>query len=124
MTIGIVYYANRKKKNWQNESIIAASIIAFSLHLAFFVVMPVTIDRSISVFLLKNIDSHNQGVSKEELEADFVSQYVYANHAIDRRVSEQTISKNIETSNNVIHLSAQGKRLLHLLDFIKYIYNL
>ncbi len=124
VTIGLIYFANRKKKNWHTESIVAAGIIAYSLHMIFFVAVPVTIDRSVSIFLLKNIESHEQGVSRQVLEDNFVSGYVYANHAIDRRIYEQTVSKNIETSNDSIRLSSRGRGLLRVLDFVKSLYGI
>ncbi len=114
----------RKKFLWRSESIVAATLLAGNLHLAFFVVGPVTLDRSISIFLLQNIRAQDEGLTKQQLTDSFIAEYVYTRDAIGRRMLEQTRSHNIEVANQTIKLTRQGYRFLHIADFIKWIYGI
>jgi len=117
----VVHYKTRR---WRIESIIAATLISVSFQVAFFVTVPVTLDRSISVFLLDQINNHEQGVSKQDLTSEFVSEYVYNRDAIGRRLFEQTASKNIEVSNGTIKLSNRGRCFLRTAGIIKSLYGM
>ena len=113
-----------KLGKWKCESILAATFIAANVQLVFFVTVPVTLDRSISVFLLDRINSHDQGLTKEELTNEFLSEYVQHHDAIGRRIYEQTASRNIEVSNGVIKISGRGQSFLRVADLIKKIYGI
>jgi hypothetical protein len=100
-------------------SIIAAAAISLSANLMFLIVLPVTIDRSISVFLLSEIDAHQASpLTTRQLEAAFVRHYVRDMHQIDRRVAEQTVSGTISTEGGRIRLTPRGERFLRLARFL------
>lgn len=109
---------------WKSESIVAATAISACLQLAFFVTVPVTLDRSISVFLLDRINSHDHGLTKEELTDEFISEYVHNRDAIGRRIYEQTASRNIQVSNGIIKISGRGQSFLRVAALIKKIYGI
>jgi hypothetical protein len=77
----------------------SATIASASVHFCFFVVVPVTIDRSVTTFLLVQMSKQAQtaetAMSKEELNTVFTRDYLFANDAIGRRMQEQIASKNI-----------------------------
>lgn len=124
LTISAFIFLHYKKNIWGIESIISATIIAFLLHIAFFVTVPVTLDRSISIFLLNDIKNHEQGLTKQELTDDFISKYIYSDDAMGRRIFEQTTSKNISVSNEIIRIDNQGQYFLKIMNFIKNIYGI
>ena len=123
-TTGVFLVVHFKTSRWRIESIVAATLVSASLQLAFFVTVPVTLDRSISVFLLNQINSHTGGVSKEDLTSAFVSEYVYKHDAIGRRIYEQSASRNIEVSNGKIVLSTRGRTFLRVAGVVKSLYGL
>lgn len=124
LTISGFIYLHYKKNIWRIESIISATIIAFLLHIAFFITVPVTLDRSISIFLLNDINNHEQGLTKQELTDDFTSKYIYNDDAIGRRIFEQTTSKNISVSNEIVKIDNQGQYFLKIMNFVKNIYGI
>ena len=95
------------------ETIVAAAALSFAFNLSFLVIFPVTIDRSISVFLLAEIEAHD-GIDTPELQRLFVDRYVRDMAQIDRRVAEQTQSGNITLENGHIRLTERGRRFLAL----------
>jgi hypothetical protein len=100
-------------------SIVAAAAISLSANLMFLIVLPVTIDRSISVFLLSEIDAHQASpLTTPQLEDAFVQHYVRDMRQIDRRVAEQTISGTISTEGGTIRLTPRGARFLRLARFL------
>ncbi len=67
------------------------------LHLAFFVAVPVTLDRSLTIFMLGELHAAKTGLSETEISTAFVEQYVVAGGAVARRIHEQSVSGNIAT---------------------------
>jgi len=103
----------RKNISFRRESFIAALVISLSLHLSFFVLFPVTYDRSVTIHILKTLSSMKtnsciNGVTVPELEQNFLSEYVIKKQAIPRRIYEQSLVKNISTTNKCVYLTTTG----------------
>ncbi len=99
---------------------VPAAALVLSITLCFLVILPVTVDRSISVYVLATIESHARtGILAEELEDAFIAGYVRDMHAIDRRVVEQRRSGNITIdTDGHIRLTPQGARFMRLSRFV------
>ncbi len=111
--------ARRHWRSLEPISIIAAVAISLSVNLMFLIVLPVTIDRSISVFLLSEIDAHQASpLTTAQLEDAFVQHYVRDMRQIDRRVREQTLSGTISADDGRIRLTPRGQRFLALARFL------
>jgi hypothetical protein len=93
---------------------IAAAALSLAFNICFLVLLPVTVDRSISVYLLATIDSQQQGgIAAKELEHAFVDGYVVKMGTVDRRIDEQRRSGNISiTPDGRVHLTDQGRRFM------------
>lgn len=93
---------------------IGSALTCFSISACFLILFPVTIDRSVSVYLLATIDRQGpDGISSSDLEGAFVSGYVRDMRAIDRRIGEQRISGNIDQdANGTVRLTPQGRRFV------------
>jgi len=77
------------------NEVITTVVLWGVLHIAFFVTVPVTIDRSLTMFMLAEIDSAKTGLSENEISTAFIDQYVVAGGAVARRIHEQAASGNI-----------------------------
>lgn len=108
------------------ESYFSALAVAISFSLTIFVLVPVTADRSISVFLLhslqQNKNSCQAGMTKNDLEQEFVSKYVHDGSAITRRLNEQTLSGSVVRTNQCFGLSEKGEELVKLFDLSLHIF--
>lgn len=88
-------------------------ITSLSLNLCFLVLIPVTVDRSISVFLLTRIENDNGKITEPELEKNFREQYLGRMRQIDRRIGEQSASGNITIDKDgKIRMTPQGRAFL------------
>jgi len=79
-----------------------------------FVVLPVSYDRSVSIFLLSRIAASGlRGVSTSELESDLIQRYVVEQQAVARRMKEQLATGTIENlSADRFTITPRGTRLL------------
>ena len=117
---GSLYLINRKASL---ETRIASAALALSFNICFLVIFPVTIDRSISVFLLNQMAIQEQGITRDELEQIFVNEYVIGLDAIDRRISEQMASNNIVQHDTVYQITDQGRSFLSFSYFVGQLFN-
>jgi hypothetical protein len=81
----------------------------------FLIVIPVSLDRSVSVFLLGYMKNMGHPLTRDELTFGLESIYVKKYNAIDRRIDEQLKSGNIKiTENGGIALTKQGENFIAL----------
>lgn len=101
----------------------SALVLAFSLNLCFFVVFPVTFERSVTMYLLNTLKNNN-GILKLELEDKLVKEYILKNKALDKRLFEQKTTGFIEEKNNRLFLTKKGETFLKLAEIIKKLFNI
>jgi hypothetical protein len=96
------------------SSPVAAAALSLSFNICFLVLLPVTVDRSVSVYLLSTIEQHQKGgITPSALEHAFIDGYVVRMGAIDRRVDEQRRSGNITVApDGKVKLTPQGQRFM------------
>lgn len=108
------------------KDIICIAIVILSFNLTFFTLVPVTIDRSITVFTLgKYNEAYDNSLSKEEMEKIFIDEYVFDRGAFDKRFKEQVTTGSIkkdENSDKYI-LTNRGKNLIKIFEIIGKMYN-
>lgn len=90
----------------------AATMVSLSFNLSFLVVLPVTVDRSISLFLLAQMAQQNRPLRTDEVKALFTTVYVGEHRQIERRLREQTLSGFLEQDGATYRISAEGRRLV------------
>jgi hypothetical protein len=95
---------------------VAAAALSLSFNICFLVLLPVTIDRSVTVYLLSTIErQQGSGLDKGELQNAFIDGYVVELGAVDRRIDEQRRSGNVSISpDGKVHLTRQGRRFMAL----------
>jgi hypothetical protein len=91
---------------------IGAAMVATSLLTAAFVLGPVTVDRSISVFMLSQFDVADHPLTEAEARETFRRVYVDEWAQIDRRLKEQELSGNLEHGASGWRLTAQGRAFM------------
>ena len=93
----------------------SAAVLSLSLNLSFLVVVPVTVDRSISIFLLSAMAAEPQrALTPEAASTLFKQVYVDDYHQIDRRLREQAISGNLEAIGGSYKISPRGKLVVDI----------
>ena len=90
---------------------VAAAALSLSFNICFLVLLPVTVDRSVSVYLLSTIERRE--MTPAELQQAFIDGYVVRMGAIDRRIDEQRRSGNVTVSpDGKVRLTRQGERFM------------
>ena len=124
----LILYKSLKKNL---ETYISALVMSVSINLCIFIVAPVTVDRSVTVFILKslarNINSVGckSGVSIADLQNELINTYIIKQAALSRRIKEQTKIQNIDVKNNMcVEIKNNGRNTINLFKIITYIYNL
>ncbi|MDH7476719.1 MAG: hypothetical protein QHH09_04675 [Microgenomates group bacterium] len=124
LLISILFY-KKKLVKFSLESIIASLIVSFSLNLSFFVVFPVTFERSVTMYLLKKLyGNENQCISKKQLEDSLIEEYIIKNNALDKRLVEQSIINFIDKKNQCLSLTQKAKNFIQFSKKINWFYNL
>lgn len=129
ITVAISTLLNRYFFKLQQQTLLAAILVSFSFHLSFFIVFPVTFDRSITMYLLSTLKEKSAshtcgGLSKKSLEQYFVDEYILKSKAIDRRIQEQSIINFIKEEESCVRLTTKGNNFLNLSELIKKMYSL
>ena len=101
---------------------LGGAIVAVSLLGSIFVLGPVTVDRSISVFMLSQFESAGKPLTIDEVRERFVKTYVVAWDQMNRRVKEQQISGNLgPTEGGGWKLTAQGRRFMEVARWMSWL---
>lgn len=130
LTIGALLIFKQSLKHIRLESIVAGFMVAISLNLMFFVLFPVTFDRSVTMFLLNDLRVNAQittctGLSKEYLQNHFINGYVLGeSDAIGRRMFEQHELGFVKGNDSCWSLTDKSKNFLKLSEFIGALYDL
>jgi len=112
-TLVMAAMALLRKWRFDPATIIAAGSLSLSFNICFLIVLPVTLDRSISVFMLTQIEQHqDEALDSQRITDIFVQKYVGDMRQMDRRIAEQTVSGNVTTIDGNIRLTEQGHRFL------------
>lgn len=107
--------ALRRRAVLDPSLVIAAAAVSMSLNLAFLIVVPVTIDRSVSVFLLGRIEAaQSRPLDAAGLRRAFVAGYVGDMAQIERRIGEQQRSGTIEVRDGALRITPRGRRFMAL----------
>jgi len=122
------FFLSIKNKKVRFVILISTIIFSASINLSLFVVLPVTFERSLTMFLLTTLESNRtnscQGLTKKELEDRLINDYIIENKAIDKRINEQSIIDFVEEKKQCIDLTSKGLNFLRLSKLIEKLYNL
>lgn len=103
---------------------VSAAVLSLALNLSFFVVLPVTVDRSISVFILGEMTAHaDQTYSSDDMSRLFSKVYVGDYRQIDRRMREQLLSGNVEQAGRGYRISPRGARFIQLSKAVAWMFD-
>lgn len=110
------------KLRWRDA--LAAGLLSLGLNVSFLVVVPVTVDRSISVFILSYMAAHpQQTFTAKQIETAFERDYLGRMRQIERRLHEQQVSGNIRPANGGYTISPQGMGFISWARWIGWLFH-
>ncbi len=102
----------------------SAAVLSLALNLSFLVILPVTVDRSISVFILGEMAAHqDRGYSSDQMSRVFSDVYVGDYRQIDRRMREQVLSGNMERIGDGYRITPRGQAFIRTAKLIAWMFD-
>jgi hypothetical protein len=98
--------------------------LLLSVNVVFFTHLPVTADRSISVYILAYMDRADRPLTSREIADNVIQEYLLARGAIDKRLEEQVVTGTIVRSGNGYVISPEGRGLVGLYELIARVFNI
>lgn len=97
-------------KKLEIKDILLMSLTFCCIQMVLFTLIPVTVERSVSVFMLSYMSEHQDTVfTKEEIEEVFIDKYVEEFGAFEKRFHEQDVTGNIEKVDDGYVITKRGK---------------
>lgn len=120
----LILMKNMILPNLNTKDIICITIVFLSASMMFFTLVPVTVERSVSVHMLFSIEENN-GMTKQDIQDNFINNYVIENDAFQKRIIEQeaTGSIKIDKVSNKYKLTKRGQFITSLFRLIGKLFN-
>jgi hypothetical protein len=119
----VLLLVRRKWPSWKVRDAVSACAFAGGIAVSFLVVFPVTIDRSISVFLLSQMAAQrDRAFTSSDVQTLFVDVYVQRYGQIERRLEEQEISGNIKSAATGYRITSQGLAFVRFARFLSIVF--
>jgi hypothetical protein len=101
-----------------------AAVLSLSFNICFLVVAPVTVDRSVSIFMLGEMAANpDESYSAGDMSRLFVKVYIGDDQQIERRLREQTSIGNVEDTGGHYRISRRGEDFIALSKFISWLFD-
>ena len=121
----VFYKRTRHGRLLSYRDIVMCVTVLISFNILFFTHVPITADRSVTVFILGHMSKHTDTViSKEDMTSFFVKRYVNDYSAMERRFDEQVVSGNVTQEGNGYKLTKRGKLLIKFYDLVADIFGI
>lgn len=106
------------------KDIFIAWLLFFNLNMTFFTLIPVAVDRSISVYLLRYMGNTQTAKTESEITNFFIENYFIKNRAMEKRFTEQIVSGNMTKEGDNLIITEQGRLVISFYDMITRAFDL
>lgn len=107
------------------RDIIMVFVLFSSFNVVFFTHVPVTANRSISIFMLGYMSDHSEEVfSEDDIEEIFIEKYVNEYKAFSKRFHEQVVTGTIKKVNGGYQITEKGRNLVKIYELVTDMYGL
>ena len=115
-----------KKLDLNSKDFFVIFFLFFGFTLGWFVLIPTTVERSISVFMLSYMEQNDStGITSKEFGDIFYKKYINDFGAFDKRFSEQVTSKNMKLADkgNGYVITDNGRVIVNLFRLCSKLFN-
>lgn len=110
----IVFILMRKRLLISPAAILSLSCVFINIHVVFFTLVPVTLDRSVSVFLLQRMQANGSVHTKKQLEDVLIDGFIMKSDAVGKRIIEQEQTGSIRPENGGWRITPRGEWIVNL----------
>lgn len=115
------------KRKWENVFDFKDVILMFlgfcCVNMVLFTLIPVTVERSVSVFTLSYMEENPKAYTVEDMEKIFQEKYVCEFKAFDKRFTEQIVSGNVDKTEEGYVLNDRGKFTVKFFRTVSSLFN-
>ena len=120
----LVLLLGRRAGVLEPRDALGAAAVSLSFNLCFFVLAPVTVDRSISIFMLGRMDMEAaRAFTPAEMRDAFTSVYVVGDRQIERRLAEQRLSGDVEDLGGRYRITPRGRALIAVARTVAWMFD-
>lgn len=123
--IALVIKVVSRRNIFTFRDIILSFLSVLCINLVFFTHVPVTAERSVSVFILGYMNENSEkSLTREEVARAVVEKYLYENKNIQKRFREQITSGNIVHEEGRYKITKRGRFIMSIYDFIAGLFSI
>ena len=121
----LILYRKNQKITWLSaKDVILVFILTCSINMVFFTLIPVTVERSVSVFMLSYMDNYSDHYTQDQIAEIFVDKYVYEYGAFEKRFDEQLTTGSIEQNpDGTYSITDKGRFIVKMFRLISDVFD-
>ncbi len=124
LTVAAMAYVGHATRRATLRDAIAAGFLSLGVNLSVLVLAPVTVDRSLSVFILGHMARHEgESFTTEQIDATLRDVYLGRFHQVERRMQEQLRSGNVRRTGDGYTISPQGLAFIRTARLIGWMFD-
>lgn len=124
-SILLVLFKKWRKATWLSaKDVVLVFILTCSINMVFFTLIPVTVERSVSVFMLSYMDTNsNNHFTQDDISQIFIDKYVYEYGAFEKRFDEQIATGTIEqNADGTYSITDKGRFIVKMFRLISDVF--
>ena len=122
----LVLFRKWRKITWLSaKDVVLVFILTCSINMVFFTLIPVTVERSVSVFMLSYMDTYSDRTYTEDEVAEiFVEKYVDEYGAFEKRFDEQlTTGTIVQNEDGTYNITDKGRFIVKMFRAISDVFD-
>ena len=122
----LVLFKKWRKIKWlSTKDVVLVFILTCSINMVFFTLIPVTVERSVSVFMLSYMDTYSDRTyTQDEVAEIFVEKYVNEYGAFEKRFDEQlTTGTIVQNPDGTYSITDKGRFIVKLFRLISDVFD-
>lgn len=104
--------------------IVSLTCVFISIHVVFFTLVPVTLDRSVSVFLLQHMSATGVVSTKKQLESILIDDFIGNGDAVGKRMIEQEQTGSIQKEADGWRITPRGVWLVNTYKLVGAVFGI
>lgn len=122
----LVVFKKWRKITWLSaKDVVLVFILTCSINMVFFTLIPVTVERSVSVFMLSYMDTYSDRTyTEDEVAKIFVEKYVDEYGAFEKRFDEQlTTGTIVQNEDGTYNITDKGRLIVKMFRAISDVFD-
>lgn len=121
----LVFIKEKCKEIYTYRDVVISVLLFAFMSTTIFMFLPVTLDRSYSVYMLGVMAEHpEKSYTTSEMNQIFIDGYIHKYEAMQRRFDEQVLSKNVIETADGYQISGRGRLLVRFFEMVADIFSI